>query len=703
MNLNNALITGGSGMVGSNINFGFKPSSKEMDITNVKSIQTYVDKLPNISCIIHLAAINLRESEERYVKAINVNINGTTNMLKIAMLRNIPFVLLSTGASFSSNRADITFDELCNTSPNCVYGHTKSASEQIALLYEKTIIIRTGWLFGGNQKSHYKFVETVINNLITNNEIKASDNFYGSPTYVKDLIERMGYLINHSKYGIHHIVNSGRASGYDIAIEIANRLKKPHSLVVSVNSTDVPNAGPQRSYTEVLESIHPYNNQIRSWKEALREYIDKYLDLKHKSIYYEVPSEEIMSMEKKWKKREICRLCDSYNIHPFFNLEPTPPANHFVSDPTINQEVIPLDICICQDCKHIQLLEIVDPVFQYADYFYVSSTSHTMTTHLKESVMRFTQLLDLQKTDHILEIGANDGVCVKELLDNGFSNIIGIDPASNINKRHKLPIICDFFGSDIVDRLEYKKYKLIFAFHCCAHIENIQDIFQTIHTILDDDGSFIMEVGYFYEVFKNKLFDVIYHEHIDYHTVTAIQTFADKFKLSLYKVEENSIQGGSIQFFFCKKSLNKEIDSSVGHAIEKEHNIQLFDKYNLDKWQNVIIQNGRDINYLLNSFVPYGKKIVGYGASAKSTTFLYQFKLSCHTINYIIDDSIYKQNFYTPGLHIPIKSSNMLDVDKIDYILILSWNFTDEILLKLDKYRKNGLRIIIPFPEIKII
>jgi len=696
MNLNNALITGGSGMVGSNIHFGFKPSSNEMDITNLKSIEQYINKIQNISCIIHLAAINLRESEENCIKSINVNINGTSNMLSIAMKLNIPFILLSTCAVFSSTNDSLIFDEKYKTSPNCIYGHTKSASENIALLYNKTILIRTGWLFGGNQKLHYKFVENAINNFITNNEIKASNNFFGSPTYVLDLIEQMNYLITNLKYGIHHIVNSGKAaSGYDIAVEIANNLNSNKELIISVNSNKVPNAGPQRSNTEILESIHTFN-QLRSWKGSLNEYIDKYLNDKH--IVVDLP---IIVNAKKWKKREICRLCNSYNIFPFFNLEPTPPANHFVSHPLL-QEVIPLDICICQDCNHIQLLEIVDPEYQYSNYFYVSSTSNTMTTHLKQSVIKFTQLLNICKTDHILEIGANDGVCVKHLLDNDFVNIIGIDPASNINKRHKLPIICDFFGSNILDKLN-NKYKLIYAFHCCAHIENIQDVFQTIYTLLDDDGSFIMEVGYFYEVFKNKLFDVIYHEHIDYHTVTAIQLFAKQMNLLLYKVEENSIQGGSIQFFFCKNSCNKIIDNSVGDAIEKENSIQLFNKPNLDKWQNIIIQNGKDINYILNSFVSYGKKVVGYGASAKSTTFLYQYNLSGKTIEYIIDDSIFKQNFYTPGLHIPIKSSNMLDIDKIDYIIILSWNFIDEILLKLDKYRKNGLRIIVPFPEIRII
>ena len=695
MNLDNALITGGSGMVGCNIHFGFKPSSDDMDITNVKSIERYVDlKKQNISCIIHLAAINLRESEEKCTKSINVNVNGTTNMLHIAMKLDIPFVLISTGASFSSTNPDLVFNEFSEPSPNCVYGHTKSASEQISLLYRKTIVIRTGWLFGGNQKMHYKFVENAISSLITNNEIKASNDFYGSPTYVLDLIQTMCSLILNSTYGVHHVVNSGKACGYDIAIEVANKLNKPQQLVISVNSDHIPNSGPPRSKSEVLESIYP-TNHLRSWQQSLNEYIEKYIN--EKNIDTELLKEKV----KKWDKREKCRLCDSYNLFPFFNLVPTPPANHFVSDPVL-QEVIPLDICVCDECKHIQLLEIVDPVYQYSDYFYVSSTSNTMKNHLKKSVIEFTQLLNIAKSDHILEIGANDGVCVKELLDNGFSNILGIDPASNINKRHKLPILCDFFGSNIVGKLK-KTYKLIYAFHCCAHIENIQDIFQTIYTLLDDEGSFIMEVGYFYEVFKKKLFDVIYHEHIDYHTVTAMRRFASRFSLSLYKVDENSIQGGSMQFFFCKTSLNKSIDTSVFLAVEKENSIELFDKNNLDQWQNIIIQNGRDIRCILNSFVASGKKIVGYGASAKSTTFLYQYKLSSKTIDYIIDDSVFKQNFYTPGLHIPIKSSKMLDVDKIDYVVILSWNFTDEILLKLENYRKNGLRIIIPFPEIKII
>jgi dTDP-4-dehydrorhamnose reductase len=689
--LEHSLITGGSGMIGSNINFGYKPSSNEMNIINTNSIEKYINKLEKISCIIHLAAINLRESENDVKKSINVNINGTINMLTIAMKLNIPFLLISTGAVFSSKVTNTKFCETTITCPNCVYGFTKESSEKAALLYHKTILIRTGWLFGGNQKTHYKFVEHVINNLNSNSSIKASDNFFGSPTYVIDFIEEMKKKIIKSEYGIHHIVNDGFANGYEIAIEISKLMNKSHTLIENVSSKFVPNAGPMRSSSEILET----SNKLRSWKIALKEYVELYKTSNH------VNSNSRLIYENFWSNRTQCRLCNSYELHVFFNLEPTPLANHFILKPTA-QEKIPLDICICNTCKHIQLIQIVEPKYQYSNYFYVSSTSNTMINHLKENVSFFTDFLQLSKNDHILEIGANDGVCIKHLLENGYTNIIGIDPASNINKRHNLPIICDYFGSNILSSLNNTKYKLICAFHCCAHIENIQDVFKTIYELLDEDGSFIMEVGYFYEILKNNSFDTIYHEHIDYHTCKAIQCFALNHKLTLYKTKCNSIQGGSIQFFFSKNN-RIMIDESVYHTIRKEESIQLHNIDMLNNFKLNVIRCGKDINVLINAFIKNGKKIAGYGASAKSTTFLHQFGFTDDLLEFIIDDNIYKHNFFSPGLHIKIKPFDIINTDKIDYILILSWNFTDDIIKKLEPYRKNGLRIIIPFPEVKII
>ena len=678
--LENSLITGGSGMIGSNISFGHKPSSKQMNILNLNSIENYINKYP-ISCIIHLAAVNLRESQNDVNKSIDVNINGTINMLSMAMKLNIPFILVSTGAVFSSN-AYSKFNETSITSPNCVYGFTKASSEKVSLLYNKTIVIRTGWLFGGNQKTHYKFVENVINNLSMNTIVKASNDFVGSPTYVIDFIDEMKKIILNSQYGIHHVINDEPATGYEIAIEVANILNKKHSFIESVPSNLVPNAGPMRSKSEILES----SNKLRSWKIALKEYITC-MDVK-------VDKSEKRDTVEYWSNRKHCRLCNSDELYVFFNLEPTPLANHFVSEP-VAQDKLPLDVCICKKCNHIQLIQIVDPKYQYSNYFYISSTSNTMINHLKDNVTFFTEFLNLSKNDNILEIGANDGVCIKHLLDSGYVNVIGIDPAVNINKRHTLPIICDYFGSHMIPSFK-NKFKMIYAFHCCAHIENIQDVFDTIYEILDDDGSFIMEVGYFYEIVKAKSFDTIYHEHIDYHTCKAIRNFS---KLFLYKVKETTIQGGSIQFFFSKNPRN--IDESVHNAVKREECMQLHSIDVLNRFKTIVMCCRQDMNYLIDSLVRNGKKIAGFGASAKSTTFLHQFKIS--EIAFIIDDNIHKHNYYSPGLHIKIKPFNALETEKVDYILILSWNFTNEIIEKLEPCRKNGLRIIVPFPEIRII
>jgi hypothetical protein len=182
-----------------------------------------------------------------------------------------------------------------------------------------------------------------------------------------------------------------------------------------------------------------------------------------------------------------------------------------------------------------------------------------------------------------------------------------------------------------------------------------------------------------------------------------MQTFAFANGFILYNVKTNDIQGGSIQFFLQKKVNNTKVNSTVFDAIQKEELLELHVYSNLSKWKLNILKCGKDINYILNAFKHYGKKIIGYGASAKSTTFLHQYKLSNKVIDFIIDDNIYKQNYYSPGLHIPIKDSCSLNVENIDYIIILSWNFTEEILSKLKKYREIGCRIIIPFPEIQII
>lgn len=412
---------------------------------------------------------------------------------------------------------------------------------------------------------------------------------------------------------------------------------------------------------------------------------------------------EIINENRNWRNREKCRLCESTQLQIFFQLEPTPQANHFVKN-KVFQQLMPLDICICNNCNHIQLVQILQQSFQYSTYLYITSASHSMVRHIISNIDFFLKNFNIKKSECILEIGANDGTGIRFLIENGYYNSIGIDPAENIKNTHNLPIICDFFGSNILNTENFKTntFKLIYAFHCCAHIENIQDIFYSVYDLLTDTGIFIMEVGYFYEVYKNYLFDTIYHEHIDYHTCKAMQQFCYKNNMTLFDVKTNKIQSGSIQFFIAKNT-NTHISENVYKLIKEEENIQLFDNTNLLAWKEKIIFNSTSLNCILNRFNNENKIIFGYGASAKSTTFIHQFKLSNKTIKYIIDDSHLKQNLFTPGTNIPIVPIDILNTEKCDYILILSWNFLDDILVKIDKYRKCGLHVIVPFPNINII
>ena len=691
-----SLIIGGSGMVGQNIHFGIKPRSSDLNILDEKSISNYLDLIETPDCIIHLAALNIRDCEKSPSKAIKINIDGTINMLNVAKKLNIPFIFFSSGAVFSSKLSTTIFNEEMSTSPNCIYGDTKNSAELIVKSYEKSIIIRTGWLFGGIQKTHNKFVELVLNSLLTNTSVKGSEDFFGSPTYCSDIILKMVDLIHRSAYGIHHIVNTGLASGYQIALEVASILQKPISLVENVSASDVPNASPVRSKSECLGTIYE-ENKLRHWKEALREYIYKYISTKNIDV-------ETKAAEKQlWKTREKCRLCDNYNLHTFFNLESTPPANHFIPIKEY-QKTIPLTLAKCKNCSHIQLMEIIEPSYLYSNYLYLSSISPTMTKHLKNTVSEFVKRFEVDYDDNILEIGANDGTCIKELIDMGYKNTIGIDPAKNINNLHNLPIICDFFGSNILNNPNLvKKYKLIYAFHCCAHIENIQDVFQTVYKLLDDDGVFIVEVGYFNEVVKQNNFDVIYHEHIDYHTCYAMNNFCKNNNLTLFDVAKNNIQSGSIQFFISKSLFKREISNNVEDFIQDEFNNNIFNIDYLNLWKSNIIKSAEEFNHLIYGLVQQGNKIAGYGASAKSNTFLHQCKMNNMLIHYIIDDNNLKQNKFTPGLHIPIKSRDYLQINHVDYIVILAWNFVDDIVKLLKSQIDKGTQIIVPFPKFKIL
>ena len=233
-----------------------------------------------------------------------------------------------------------------------------------------------------------------------------------------------------------------------------------------------------------------------------------------------------------------------------------PPANAFVPKERIAEveKVFPLELNFCRNCSHLQLSYVVSPDILFRNYVYVSGTSPIMVKHLEDYAKEVTDLVGLRKDDFVFEFGSNDGTLLRHFKNLGFDNILGMDPAENIAQvatSAGLKTMSRFFNFESAKdvRSEFGPARLICANHCCAHIDDFQGIVRGVKELLAEDGIWVFEVGYLLNVVKNSLFDTIYHEHLDFHSVEPIRRFCLAQGLQLLSASSVSIQGGSLRCF----------------------------------------------------------------------------------------------------------------------------------------------------------
>lgn len=308
----------------------------------------------------------------------------------------------------------------------------------------------------------------------------------------------------------------------------------------------------------------------------------------------------------------------------------------------------------------------------------------------------------------MLDIASNDGTFLSFFDTKKFLRI-GVDPARNLQKIAEkkgiiqIPIFFSFKTSDHIKK-KYGKFEIITANHVCAHLENPNDFFFGIKKLLSNKGIFVFEVSYRLEVIKNKTFDTIYHEHIDYHSLKPIISFAKKFNLELFDFDLVEAQGGSIRFYLGHKNQNKIKYKKINNQTKiEEKKYKLYNVKTYYKFYNNINKTKTKLKKLLNNFKKKKLIIAGYGAPAKATTFTYFFDLNKNIIKYIFDDNLMKQGKYIPGKKIPIFNNKLMYKLKPDVIVILAWNYSKEIISKHKKFLKYNKKFIVPFPKVKII
>lgn len=399
-----------------------------------------------------------------------------------------------------------------------------------------------------------------------------------------------------------------------------------------------------------------------------------------------------------------CRLCHSKHVFSAIELGIHPLANNLLTKEQIGcpEATYNLQVMVCQNCGLAQLKDLVPPQDLFSHYVYFSSNSTTMLQSAQELTKRLIPHLNEQSL--VVEIASNDGYLLKNYVAQNI-DVLGIDPAKNIAahaNKNGIKTLCAFFNNDLAERLvsEGKLADVIHANNVMAHVPDIHGFMQGIKQILKPNGTAIIEVPYLGDLIKHLEFDTIYHEHVYYFSVKPLVFLCDLYDLAIDDIEILPLHGGSLRVFIKhKKALSQA-------AVVEEYLKQEQDLNKPAVFAN-FMQRLRDLRLELKATLDQlkiaGKKIAAYGASAKGATFLNFFGIGETVLDFVVDRSPVKQGLYTPGTHLVIDQPEQLIAKGIDYALLLTWNFAEEILQQQKEYRAQGGKFIIPIPQLEVV
>ncbi len=404
--------------------------------------------------------------------------------------------------------------------------------------------------------------------------------------------------------------------------------------------------------------------------------------------------------------RKECRICKSTELVKFLSLGNHPPVDNFIERGMIEKEKkYPLEVYFCNNCKLVQLLDIVQPEeLFHSRYAFFSSASPPLVKHFKEYAEEIKKTF-LNKGDLVAEIGSNDGALLQFFMDD--YRILGIEPSKNVADAatsNRIETISEFFTEKLAQQIsrDYGKAKVITANNVFAHIDDIDEVVRGIGALLEKNGVFVFEAHYLLDLLEKREFDTIYHEHLCYFSLRPLIELFNRFGMEVFDVKRVDVHGGSIRVF-VRFASGEPIINRVKELLELEEKSGLYKLETFLGFQKEVEGIRDELVNIVKGFNAEGKVVVGYGAPAKSGTLL---NFCCFTekdLKYITDTTHYKIGLLTPGSHIPVVSPEILKTETPDYILLLAWNYKDFILSKEAELRKRGAKFIIPVPKVEIV
>ena len=407
------------------------------------------------------------------------------------------------------------------------------------------------------------------------------------------------------------------------------------------------------------------------------------------------------------KRRTQCLLCRGARLDVVLPLAPTPIADDFVPKERLGeaQPYYPLDVALCLDCGHLQLLDAVNPDLLFGNYIYVSTSSPGLVDHFKKAAERLRDLVRPGKDALAFDIGSNDGTLLRALKEQGF-RVLGVDPAKETAKRATASgaeTIPGYFTSALARTVRQDRgaAALVTANNVFAHSETLPDMADGVAALLADDGLFVFEVAYLVDMIEQLVFDSVYHEHLGYHSVKPLVSFLKMHGLELIDVERVAQKGGSLRCTAQKAGGPRPVSPRVAELLKLEAEMGLDRPEIFRDYAATILARKAELEQVLARLKSSGKTVSGYGASATVTTLLHHFDLG-KKIDYLFDDNAIKQGRFSPGHHIPVLASEALYEKKPGAIVILAWRFAPMIMTKHKRYLDEGGCFIVPLPQLAV-
>ncbi len=409
-------------------------------------------------------------------------------------------------------------------------------------------------------------------------------------------------------------------------------------------------------------------------------------------------------------RRTTCRACNGSHLEPILDLGSTPLANRLLTESELSQPEprFPLELVLCTDCTLLQITETVPPEVLFRDYVYFSSFSDTMLAHAGQLANSLIEKRGLNSTSLVIEAASNDGYLLKHYAARNIP-VLGIEPARNIAavaEAGGVRTVSEFFGRELATRLRSEGIAadVFHANNVLAHVADLPGFVAGIAAILKLTGVAIIETPYAIDMLEKIEFDTIYHEHLCYYSLTALDRLFAAHHLQIIDVERLPIHGGSLRLTIQPASSTSTTASQRVHDLL--HHERTFGIDQLAAYRDFAARVGtlkHELLTLLHQLKAAGKHIAAYGASAKGSTLLNYFGLGRCTLDFLVDRSTIKQGKYAPGTHLRIDPPTRLLEDNPDFVLLLTWNFADEILAQQQEYIRHGGRFILPLPVPRIV